>query len=360
MLTFELSERFLTTQETPAFDEYLARHEWDSSIWPVFRCFFEAAVPGTTPLVLRTWEDGTLCGAAIVVRCTHYGRSLFHGSGPARLVDAARMPNYLWIKFGCCMDMMSNPGFVRDPARAEEVHAAMAKHLKRYCFSSLIYDYDDCASLYPGAAVMPTMPHALIDTSGMSSVQDYLAQHKNLRRKLNIFRNHGGTFEVVANRLDEADVVDVRRCFLATAAQSIVYLPYQDLYLSAALLTSSTHLDNVYYFVARLNGEFLGYQAAVATGSHLNALHGAFDRERATTHHAYDVLFVRMVDFAITHGLTSIDFGAVLNITKQRAVNRTIPMSYFLYSKYGIVQWFLDGMLRRTKMQSEEQLKFRS
>jgi hypothetical protein len=360
MLTFELSERFLTAQETPIFDHYLAQSELDGSIWPVFNCFFRAAVPGTTPLVLRAWEDGELCGAAIVIRCLRYGKSLFDAKGPARLVDTLRMPNYLWVKFGCCMDMMSNPGFVRDPARAPEMHAAMAGYLKRHCLSSLIYDYDDRASLYPGAAVMPTMPHALIDVSDLGSTNDYLGQHKNMRRKLNIFRNNGGTFEVVANRLAEVDVGSVKRCFLATAAQSIVYLPYQDLYLSAALLTSSTHLDNVYYFVARLNGEFLGYQAAVATGSHLNALHGAFDRERTTTHHAYDVLFVQMVDFAIAHKLKSIDFGAVLNVTKQRAVNKAIPMSYFLYSRYGVVQRFLDGMLRQTKMQGQSQLKFRS
>jgi hypothetical protein len=108
----------------------------------------------------------------------------------------------------------------------------------------------------------------------------------------------------------------------------------------------------------KLNDEFLGYQAAIQTGTSLNALHGAFDRERKTTFHAYDVLFVEMTRFAIENGLTTIDFGSVLNVTKQRMVNRIIPMSYYMFSKYSSVQWFFLKLLKLTKIQGEEQMKF--
>ena len=108
-----------------------------------------------------------------------------------------------------------------------------------------------------------------------------------------------------------------------------------------------------------MNGNFLGYQAAVKTGTHLNALHGAFDRTRKTNFHAYDLLFVKMTEFAINNNLKSIDFGAVLNITKQRMVNRTIDMSYFLFSKYKIIQWVFNSFLKLTKVQGKEQLQYR-
>jgi hypothetical protein len=108
----------------------------------------------------------------------------------------------------------------------------------------------------------------------------------------------------------------------------------------------------------KLNGEFLGYQAAIKTGTSLNALHGAFDRERKTTYHAYDILFVEMTGFAIENGLKTIDFGSVLNITKQRMVNNTIPMSYFMLSKYSFVQWFFYRLLKLTKIQGEKQMRF--
>jgi predicted N-acyltransferase len=256
------------------------------------------------------------------------------------------------------MDMMSNPGFVTEPEQSEKIVAAMAQYLKEHSLLTLIYDYSDRVDLYPGSSALWSAPHALIDTTSFSSIQDYIGEHKNIKKKMNIFYNNGGTFEIVRNVLTEESIAALRRCFVATSEKSSTYLPYQDLYLNAALTTSRMLLEQVYYFVARLNGEFLGYQAALQTGSRLNALHGAFDRERKTTYHAYDLLFVKMTEFALANKLDSIDFGAVINITKQRSVNRIVPMSYFLYSKYHLVQRFFVMLLRRTKVQGKEQMQF--
>lgn len=137
-----------------------------------------------------------------------------------------------------------------------------------------------------------------------------------------------------------------------------MYLPYQDIYLRSAITTSSTKLDDVYYFIARLNGEFLGYQAAVKTGNYLNALHGAFDRERKTTYHSYDLLFVEMVKFAIENDFSMIDFGSVINTTNQRAVNNVVAMSYFLFSKYTLIQLILKKLLKISKIQREKQMQY--
>ncbi len=108
-----------------------------------------------------------------------------------------------------------------------------------------------------------------------------------------------------------------------------------------------------------MNGEFLGYQAAVKIGNSLNALHGAFDRSQRTTYHAYDILSIKMTEFAIKNGLNSIDFGAVLNFTKQKMINKSIEMSYFVLRRFTLIQWFLTALLKLTRIQSNEQLKFR-
>jgi len=41
--------------------------------------------------------------------------------------------------------------------------------------------------------------------------------------------------------------------------------------------------------------------------------HGAFDRNHATTYHAYDLLFVEMTLYAIEHDLKLIDVGSARN-----------------------------------------------
>jgi len=360
MYTFELSEQFLTNDEKLVFADYLDQSGLDENIWKIFGCLFESSKPGNTPLVLKAYNEEQLCGAAIIVKCSRYGRALFKNKMLAGIGNSIGLPFYLWIKFGCCMDMMSNPGFIKDPQQSKDIYSQMATYLARNSLLTIIYDFDDNSKLYPSSSVLPSLPHALIDTSEMKELSDYLLDHKNIKKKIRVFQNKGGSFELVKGRLQVKDMEGLKKCFVATSEQSVFYLPYQDLYLNSAINISQIELNNVYYFVARFNGEFLGYQAAIKTGRFLNALHGAFDRTRQTTFHAYDILFVKMTEFALDNDLELIDFGSVLNITKQRMVNQTRDMSYYILSRVRIVQWLMTKLLAFTEVQSEEQLKFRN
>lgn len=359
MYTFELSKQFLSNEERLVFARFLDQSGLDENIWEIFEYLFKSSVPGNTPLVLKLFNEKQLCGAAVIINCSRYGRALFKNKMLAGIGNSIGLPFYLWIRFGCCMDMMSNPGFVKNPQQSEEIYSHMASYLAKNSLLTIIYDFDENSKLYPSSSVLPSLPHALIDTSEMKDLSDYLRDHKNIKKKIRVFQNKGGSFELVKGRLENKDMEGLKKCFIATSEQSIFYLPYQDLYLSSAINISQIELNNVYYFVARFNGEFLGYQAAIKTGRFLNALHGAFDRTRQTTFHAYDILFVKMTEFALDNDLELIDFGSVLNITKQRMVNRTRNMSYFIFSKYRIMQWIMTKLLAFTEVQSEEQMKFR-
>ena len=360
MYRFELTDRYLSRSEQDRFRDYLDFCSLDRNIWEVFASLFASSTSHTTPLVLRAYAGGDLVGAAIVIRCTRYGRALFDYGLLSRLIDFVRVPFYLWIKFGCCMDMMSNPGFVSDPAESSEVIKGMAGYLRDNTLLTIINDYTENAGLHDGASTLPALPHALIDTSSMESIEDYLKLHKNIGHKLRVFRRKGGEYTRIDRRLDGAQIASLEKCFLATTEKSIFYLPYQHLYLKSAMETSRRSIDDVHYFVATINGAFVGYQAAVKTGSNLNALHGAFDRSLQTTHHAYDVLFVKMTEFALEHGLKTIDYGAVLNRTKQKMINKSIDLSYYLTSRHATVQKSFDAFLKRTKVQGKEQLKYRN
>ncbi len=96
----------------------------------------------------------------------------------------------------------------------------------------------------------------------MSEIGDYVNLHKNVRRKYQIFKKNGGTFHTIHNVLEAQDIETIRECFISTAEKSIFYLPYEDLYLNSALLISSTPIKNIIYFIARLNGEFIGSRAS--------------------------------------------------------------------------------------------------
>lgn len=235
----------------------------------------------------------------------------------------------------------------------------MVQFLKKKSFLAIIYDYSDKSYLFHDAAVLPALPHALVDTSQMSSVQDYTKGHKSLKYQMNVFSRKGGTYEIIQNVLDEKYIDSVKKCFTLTVEKSVLYLPYQDIYLDTALRASRTGLENAYYFAVKLNGQFIGYQAMFKTGTCLKILNGAFDRELETTHHAYEVLFVKMTEFAIENGIKSIDFGVVINATKQRMANKAVDMSYFLFSKYSVVKWLFNKFMKVSKFQGKEQMIFR-
>ncbi len=357
--TFQLRDRFLTEDEQEIFDSHVKILQLEENIWEVFEVLFQSETSSTRPLLLMVYQGDELVGVSILIECKKYGMALFSNKHLAAFLNAFRIPCYLWIKFSCCMDMMSNMGFVKDPEQADEIFGAMIEYIKRKFLLSVITDYVENSSSYDRASVLPALPHALIDTSGMSDIEDYLKTHKNIKKKIRRLQNKGGVFEVVKTPMDSNYISSIESCFVATAEKSVFYLPYQDLYLQSALKVSKSPLRQVYYFVVKIHGEIIGYQAAILSGKYLNALHGAFDRNRSTNHHAYDVLFVKMTEFALEHQVELVDFGAVLNATKQRMVNQTRDMSYFVMSKYAIIQRAFNLLLKNTRIQSKEQLQFR-
>ncbi|MEM9053224.1 MAG: GNAT family N-acetyltransferase [Bacteroidota bacterium] len=358
MYTFELSDRYLSNEEQVVFQNYLDANGLDNSIWEVFSCLFQSSVGHVKPMLLRTFKDDNLYGVAVIIKCQKYGRSFFSNKLVAKLVDAVNLPFYLWIKFGCCMDMMSNPGFVKDPEKTDEVIRAMAAYLKGQNLLTVIYDLTENAEHFDSASILPALPQALIDCTNYTTVADYTAHYKNIKRKVKKFANKQGVYTRVDHQLSEEQLTELRKCFQATIDKSVIYLPYQDLYLNAALTTGRTKIDNIYHFIATINGEFIGYQTALVTGKYLNALHGAFDRTLKTTFHAYDIMFVKMAEFAIENGLEFVDFGGVANFTKEKMANTLRGTSYFIYSKYPLLQKAINLMFRFTTIQGEDQLKF--
>ena len=78
MYTFDLTEKFLSKEETAVFKDYLRQQGLDESIWEVFFCFFKSGTKNTRPLLLKAFKGDRLYGAIILAKCKGYGRSLFN------------------------------------------------------------------------------------------------------------------------------------------------------------------------------------------------------------------------------------------------------------------------------------------
>jgi hypothetical protein len=216
MYAFEISNRILTEKEQDIFEDHLSLYGLDNGIWEVFSSLFKSGLEHTKPLLLRIFKNSELFGAIIITKCSRYGKALFDNKFLSWVMNRLSIPYYQWIKFGCCMDMMSNPGFVKEPEKSDEVFRAAIHFLKNHSILTIISDYTENSGLYNGFAILPSLPHAIIDCSNMGSIHDYLKDFKNIKRKLRVFEIKGGNYIRVDQNLNKEQLTFLRKCILST------------------------------------------------------------------------------------------------------------------------------------------------
>ena len=92
MYTFELSDKYLSSEEKDIFGGYLKYHDLDNSIWEVFSCLFNSGVKNTKPRLLKVFKDESLYGVAIIIKCKRYGKSLFNNKLLSGLINIFNIP----------------------------------------------------------------------------------------------------------------------------------------------------------------------------------------------------------------------------------------------------------------------------
>jgi hypothetical protein len=358
MFTFVLNRQMLSDSETALFSCYLQQCSVDDAIWSVYRCLPEISSRVTQPVLLRAYQGPALVGAALLVRCSGYGASLFKNAALRRLINWLRMPCYVWIRVGFCAETIANPGFVADGHASDAVIAAMIDYMRRRARLFVVIDEHAHGAFHQAARAFPYVNDGAIDVSRMHGVQDYLAEHRNIKRKIQEFRSKGGAIDVCTGPLDAGLSQKVRACLEATARRSLIRSPFQDTFVDCAVATGRCDSPRTVHFIARLQGEFVGYHSFLQTGDGLRMMHGAFDRERPTTHHAYENIIIDTVRHAIESGLKSVCFGPVMNETKRRMMNRFEEVDLYFYAKGSLAQMVFARVLPHTRLQSEELLVF--
>lgn len=353
--TFDLSERFLSDEEISVFNSYLISKNLETNIWIIYRNFFESKSKLTKALILRAYKEDQFCGAAIILRCKAYSWSLFDSPILCKLLDFSQIPLYLWIRLGYCMDIASNPGFVKEPEEADLIFRSMGEFLRKRNLLTMIYGHKKSGRIFRDAISLTAPAHTFINAYSFNSIDDYLSKFKNLKRKIKIFQNNKGVYNII-KQLKQEDIYEIEACLEDTAQHSVFHVPYKKLYTDTITNIAQKSYDNICYFVVHANDELIGYQAAIKTGNKLNCLHGAFKRNLKKKYYAYDVLLFKMTEFAIEHNLDLLDFGPLLNKTKARMTNQTEDTSYFIFVKFSFLKSILKWFLGKTKIQRKEQI----
>jgi hypothetical protein len=346
---FTLTHDAVTPDEQQLFASDLARLGLDEIAWLVLNGTLSVATVGSVPKALRGYCNGKLVGVAYIIEGRHYGQSLFAHTVWAKLLDWLALPICIWLRFGVLTDGAANPGFVAQGiARPEFVARALTFLRQRYLLGGVV---EGVGELSAGSfAAFPFCDYGMIDLHNIAHAEELFPDSKNLKRKLNKFRNKGGEIRIIEGAL--SPVLRDAAISCLNSIQAVLVSPFQDNYNNMVLCAAAHSTPRILHFVATLEEECVGYHTFAHCGNSLYCLSGAFDRTRHTNYHAYENLIMATIHHALEHGLHNIHYGMVVNETKAKMMSRFAPIQQRYFARFALFNSLVHRVISRSQLAS--------
>lgn len=357
-IVYSVSDRMLSAAERHSLGPSLEAVGGDDTVWLVFDTMSRVCTPATGFRVLRVHEESRLIGAAFLFRCRHWAKALFKQGYLHVPADFLRLPAHIWIRVGLCAEGIANPGFVHPDYGYDAVISGMLRHLQQNALGTIVIDEVANAPLHRTRSQFAYVSDGRIDLKDIETVDAFRASHNNLKRKVKWFTNKGGRIESVHGRLNQDVIAQCQGFVRATVRTSLVYSPFQDCFDQTVERTCTLNSERVVHFLAKMNGTLIGYHTFVKFGRSLRMIHGAFNRDLTTTHHAYENIILETVRYSLASGLSTVHFGPVFNETKRRMMTDTSRAALFFYSNNPIIRAVIPRIFPYTRMQSGNLLAF--
>lgn len=354
----KLSSVPLTPNEKPMFHSHLNELGLDNNIWDIYEKFLQLTSVYTKPLIARIKKDNETFACMFFIKCWDYGASLSKLKIVQYLVKKISIPVVIWMKAGIAAEICASPVFINKSIGNNDELYEILNLIRKKFFLLFIHDLADNAFLHPASILMPYTDEGIIDTSRYATINDYLAEHRNLKRKLKSYQKVGGRIDVIKGRVDEPLVKKIKDCVISTGEKSIFKLPYQNDYPDMCAGSASIDNENIIHFFCRSDEVFYGYHSFIMFKNQIRCLNGAFNRNLSTTHHAYENMIYRVVEYAIQNKIKTVYFGPVLNETKKRMMNSFIQTKLYVSSNVPLLLKLFVPFLRRSRLNAKDLLKF--
>lgn len=358
MYTLSFSSIPLTATEKSCFRDHLFELGIDDSVWVVYEKFLLVIFEYSKPMIIRVRKDNEIFACMFVIECKDYGPTISRLKIVKYIARKLSMRVVIWMKAGIAAEICANPAFINKNVGSEYETGKILELLRKKFLLLIIHDLAGNASLHPASIVMPYPDEGIIDTRGYTTINDYLADHHNLKKKLKEYQNIGGRVDIIEGRLDELVVKKIKECVISTGERSVFKLPYQNDYPDMCAGSAIIDKRNVIHFLCRSDEEFYGYHSFIVFKNQIRCLNGAFNRNLTTTHHAYENMIYCVVEYALTNEIQTIYFGPTLNETKKRMMNKFLPTQLYLSSKMPLLLKLFVPLLRRSRLNARELLEF--
>lgn len=347
---FVLGPDHVTDEELAPFDAALAAHGLDRAYWRAMNGLLTTRSRSDTPLVLRGFRGGRLAAVAHILECRRTNQCLFPGRLGA-LLDTLPAPSYCWTRGDFAVDLVSSPGVVLEQEDAARFYREAVQFLnRRYIMGAVL---EECAVPAAGPCTELTMMDWGRYRVRPGGLERLFAAHSSLRRKVNKFRNKGGTLDIVHGALDAAARDAVLSCIRQSAGQALVRAPFQENYLNMVRWAAEHGGPEIVHVLARIEGAIAGYHTFLHSGERLLCLSGGFDRTRHTNYHAYENILIESMRYAEANGLTQVAFGPVTNGSKAALMPEFASFALRFYSRLPAMRALVGFLLPRSAMRPE-------
>jgi len=357
-LQYSITSTRLSPDERDQLSSHVQSLGLDDSIWTVYDGLLKTETKYSIPLILRVTSDDELVAAVVLIKCYDHGFTLTGIKPLARSMKYLRLPAYIWMRSGIGAEILANPGFVNLKYDHDEVINKIIQYINKHCFLAFILDLKDRAGLYPGFIQLPYPDEGVVDIRQVQSAENYIALHSNLKKKIRAYRNKGGIIEIIKGALDEDTRTMIGRCVKLTSEKSVFKLPYQENYPRMCMQSAAINNESIVHFICRSEEEFFGYHSFIQFQNQLRCLNGAFNRELRSTHHAYENMILKVVEYAAESGIDKVHFGPVLNETKKRMMHEFLPNRIYFISSNWLLKRFFPIVLKNSRMMNRELRQF--
>jgi hypothetical protein len=357
---FILNADPINAAEKEALKGCLNRLNLNDSIWNLYDTLLKTATKNSIPQVLRMKRGEELVAVVILIKCFDHGMTLTGFKPVVKLMKGLRLPVYIWMRSGIGAELLANPGFINDRYDPGEILPRLLKYIEEKLLLSFILDLSENNNLFDSSVRLPYPDEGVIDMEEIISYENYRKLHRNLKKKFRHYRNQGGFIEVIKGRMSDQDIQRVGQCVESTSKHSVFKLPYQENYPAMCMASAAMEEKNIVHFVCRTETDFLGYHSFMDFGSHLRCLNGAFNRDLKSTHHAYENMIAKVVEYADENSIKQIFFGPVLNETKRRMMHQFLFTTIHFMSNNPLIRRGFPVILKRSRMMNKNVLQFSS
>jgi hypothetical protein len=344
---FEISRNPISTAERAIFQTDLQQLGLDDTAWDILNRTLETGTRDSLPQVLRVYDRHRLIGVAFFVECRRVAKHLLPQRWLGNILDLIPIPMFFWVRYTSLVDATGNPGFVAPGIDREEFAAAAIAYLRTvYLYGGVI---DEVNPHRTASELTFTFCDAgIIDLADTIDLESWLTEHKNLKRKINKFKNKNGTIEILRGAMPPEVANFATR--LLNSVDGLICAPFQDNYTNMAIGVCTLPSDRLVHILAKLDNRLVGYQSFVVSDRTLYCLSGVFDRTYHTTYHAYENIILKSIEFALDRGLDKIEYGIILNPTKAKMMNAYRPCAQHYYYRWSWMKAIFAGFIPLTRL----------